>query len=82
MQPDIVETLVLVVHVLASLAIIGLILIQQGKGAEAGLMSSASDSVFTGAQQGNILSKITTVLTVIFLANCIILAKMQSGPPS
>ena len=72
-------TSLMVFHAIISIILIISVLLQFGKGAEAGLMSSASDSVFTGAQQGNILSKITTVLTVIFLANCIILAKMQSG---
>lgn len=59
-----------------SLLLIVMVLIQFGKGAEAGLMSTA-DSVFTGSQKGNILTKITIVLSVLFLGNSILLAKYQ-----
>ena len=75
-------TSLMVFHAIISILLIVSVLLQFGKGAEAGLMSSASESVFTGSQQGNILSKITTILTIIFLANCIFLAKLQSGKES
>jgi preprotein translocase subunit SecG len=68
----------MVFHAVISFFLIGMVLIQFGKGAEAGLFSGTSDSVFTGAQQGNILGKITMVLAVLFLANSIFLAKLQS----
>lgn len=71
-------TSLMVFHAIISVLLIVSVLLQFGKGAEAGLFSQA-DSVMTGAQQGNILSKITTFLTVVFIANCLILAKMQSG---
>ena len=68
MQPDVVETLVLVVHVLASLAIIGLVLIQQGKGAEAGsgFGGGASGTVFGSGGAGNFLTKTTTWIAIGF----------------
>ncbi len=75
-------TSLMVFHAIISVLLIVSVLLQFGKGAEAGLMSSASESVFSGSQQGNIMSKITTVLTVIFLANCIFLARLQSGKES
>lgn len=75
-------TSLMVFHAIISILLIVSVLLQFGKGAEAGLMSSASESVFSGSQQGNIMSKITTVLTVIFLANCIFLARLQSGKES
>ena len=71
-------TTLMVIHAVISVLLIVSVLLQFGKGAEAGLFSQA-DSVMTGAQQGNILSKITTFLTILFLGNCILLAKMQSG---
>jgi preprotein translocase subunit SecG len=62
-----------------SLLLIVLVLLQFGKGAEAGLMGGgASESVFSGSQQGNILSKITVLLAVLFLGNSVLLAKLQS----
>tara|TARA_R110002072_G_scaffold98034_3_gene215875 strand:- start:12299 stop:12709 length:411 start_codon:yes stop_codon:yes gene_type:complete len=68
MQPEIVETLVLVLHVLASLAIIGLILIQQGKGAEmgSGFGSGSSGTVFGAGGAGNFLTKTTTMIAIAF----------------
>ena len=76
-------TSLMVFHAVISVLLIISVLLQFGKGAEAGLMSGgASDAVFTGAQQGNILSKVTVILTIFFLGNCIILAKMQSGKES
>lgn len=72
-------TALMVFHAIISVLIIVLVLLQFGKGAEAGLMSGgASDSVMSTSQQGNILSKITIVLAVIFMANSILLAKIQS----
>ncbi|MBL6989890.1 MAG: preprotein translocase subunit SecG [Bacteriovoracaceae bacterium] len=73
-------TALMVFHAFISLLMILMVLLQFGKGAEAGLISGgASDAVFSGSQQGNILSKITTVLAIIFFANCIYLAKLQSS---
>ena len=68
MQPEIVETLVLVLHVLASLAIIGLILIQQGKGAEmgSGFGSGSSGTGFGAGGGGNFLTKTTTMIAIAF----------------
>ncbi|MFT4796943.1 MAG: preprotein translocase subunit SecG [Candidatus Azotimanducaceae bacterium] len=68
MQPEIIETLVLVLHVLASLAIIGLILIQQGKGAEmgSGFGSGSSSTVFGSGGAGNFLTKTTTTIAIAF----------------
>jgi preprotein translocase subunit SecG len=68
MQPEIIETLILVVHVLASLAIIGLVLIQQGKGAEmgSGFGSGSSTTVFGSGGAGNFLTKSTTTIAIAF----------------
>ena len=72
-------TTLMILHAIISVMMIGLVLIQFGKGAEAGLMSGgASDSVFSGAQQSNFLSKTTTVVAALFLGNSIYLAKLQS----
>lgn len=72
-------TALMIFHGIISVLLILVVLLQFGKGAEAGLISGGgSDAVFTGPQQGNILVKITTVLAVLFMANSILLAKMQS----
>ncbi len=74
-----IETLMIFQGVVSILLII-MVLLQFGKGAEAGLMSGggSSDAVFTSAQQGNILSKMTVVLTILFLGGSVNLARLQS----
>jgi len=68
MELEIVETLVLVVHVLAALSIIGLVLLQQGKGADmgSGFGGGASSTVFGSGGAGNFLSRTTTIIAITF----------------
>jgi len=63
-----IETLVLVFHVLAALAVIGLVLIQHGKGADAGagFGGGASSTVFGSGGAGNFLQKMTTAIAIAF----------------
>lgn len=70
------ETLILFVHILAALCMIGLILLQQGKGAEAGASfgAGASNTFFGASGTGNFLTKSTAVLTAIFFGTSIMLA--------
>lgn len=73
-------TSLMIFHGFISALLILSVLMQFGKGAEAGLLSGgASDAVFSGSQKGNILTKITTVLVIIFIGNCILLTKLQTG---
>jgi preprotein translocase subunit SecG len=62
------ETLILVVHVLAAVAIIGLVLLQHGKGADVGAAfgSGASGSIFGATGSANFLSRATAVLAAVF----------------
>ncbi len=64
------ETLVLVVHVIAALAIIGLVLLQHGKGADMGAAfgGGASGSLFGSTGSANFLSRTTAILAAIFFA--------------
>ena len=68
MEPQVLETLVLIVHIVASLAIIGLVLIQHGKGADmgSGFGGGASGTVFGSSGAGSFLSKVTTYLAIGF----------------
>jgi preprotein translocase subunit SecG len=70
------ENIVIVVHVLVALAIIGLILLQQGKGAEAGASfgGGASQTVFGSQGGGNFFSKLTAVLALVFFITSFSLA--------
>lgn len=63
-----IEQLILVVHVIIALAIIGLVLLQQGKGADMGASFGAggSQTVFGAAGGGNVLTRATAILVAIF----------------
>ena len=65
---EMIETLVLAFHVLAALAVIGLVLIQHGKGADAGagFGSGSSATVFGSGGSGNFLTRLTTGLVIAF----------------
>lgn len=60
--------IVLVFHVIVALLLIGLILMQQGKGAQAGAAfgSGASQTVFGSQGSGGFLSRATGTLAAIF----------------
>ena len=60
------------------MALIGFILIQHGKGADAGAAfgSGASTTVFGASGSGNFLTKTTTALAFVFLINSLTLAWM------
>ncbi|TQV74509.1 preprotein translocase subunit SecG [Exilibacterium tricleocarpae] len=64
------EQFILVVHVLTAVAIIGLILLQQGKGAEMGASfgAGASQTVFGSQGSGNFFTRSTAVLATLFFA--------------
>ena len=67
---------VLIVHVLISAALIGLVLIQHGKGADAGAAfgSGASGTVFGSRGSSSFLTKITAVLAAGFFITSLSLA--------
>jgi len=62
------ELLVLIVHVIVAAGIIGLVLIQHGKGADVGAAfgSGSAGSVFGSAGSANFLSRLTAVLALVF----------------
>jgi preprotein translocase subunit SecG len=74
----------MIFQAVVSILLIILVLLQFGKGAEAGLLSGggASDAAFSTAQKGNILTKITTVLAVIFLAGAVKDYRIDQGAVS
>lgn len=69
------ETLVLAVHVLLAAAIIALVLLQQGKGAEAGASfgAGASQTVFGSQGTGSFLSRMTAIVaTGLFITSFVL----------
>ena len=74
------EQIFLIVHLLVALAIIGLIMLQQGKGADAGASfgAGASQTIFGSDGSGNILTRATSWLVVAFFATSFGLAMLAS----
>ncbi|MDH5341162.1 MAG: preprotein translocase subunit SecG [Rubrivivax sp.] len=79
-------TLVLVLQLLTALVMIGLVLIQHGKGADMGASfgSGSSGSLFGATGSANFLSRSTAVCATVFFASTLALAFMandRSGGP-
>ena len=74
------ENMITVVHVLAAASLIGLILIQHGKGADMGadFGSGASGSLFGVSGSSNFLSRATSLSVIVFFATSLTLAYIAS----
>jgi preprotein translocase subunit SecG len=64
---------ILIIYLVVSIALIGIILLQQGKGAEMGASFGAggANTVFGAAGSGNVLTKTTTILAILFFATAL-----------
>ncbi len=76
--------LVLIVQLLSALAIIGLVLVQHGKGADMGASfgSGASGSLFGATGSANFLSRSTAVAATLFFGCTLGLAFLSNGRSS
>jgi preprotein translocase subunit SecG len=72
------HTLTTVVHVLLAAGIVGLVLLQRGKGADAGagFGAGASGTVFGARGSASFLSRMTATLAALFIATSLTLAYM------
>ena len=70
------QQIIIIVHVLIALAIIGLVLLQQGKGADMGASFGAgsSQTMFGAGGGGNMLTRATAVLAAAFFSTSVALA--------
>ncbi|PCJ42828.1 MAG: preprotein translocase subunit SecG [SAR86 cluster bacterium] len=70
------ESIIIIVHVIAAIAVITLVLLQQGKGAEMGASfgSGASQTLFGSSGSGNVLTKATTIFATVFFVTSLSLA--------
>jgi len=80
---NVLFNLIVVVQVVSALAIIGLVLVQHGKGADMGAAfgSGASGSLFGASGSSNFLSKSTAVAAAIFFASTLGLAYFGTSRP-
>ena len=77
-------TLILAVQMLSALAMIGLILIQHGKGADMGAAfgSGTSGSLFGASGSANFMSRSTAVLATVFFVATLALAFLGNARPA
>ncbi len=73
------ENLVTVIHVLAAAGVIGLVLLQHGKGADMGAAfgSGASGSLFGVSGSSNFMSRATAICVAVFFTTSLTLAYMS-----
>jgi preprotein translocase subunit SecG len=81
---NVLFNLIVVLQVLSALAIIGLVLVQHGKGADMGAAfgSGASGSLFGASGSSNFLSKSTAIAAAIFFASTLALAYFGTSRPA
>ena len=78
---DYLFSIALVVHVCAAIGVIGLVLVQHGKGADMGAAfgSGASGSLFGLSGSANFLSRTTAILALVFFVTSLSLGYMVSN---
>ena len=75
-------TILVILHILVSIALIAIVLLQSGKGAEMGASfgASGSQSVFGAGGGSTFMSKLTTGAAIIFMLTSLTLAYRSSQP--
>ncbi|MGH8729946.1 MAG: preprotein translocase subunit SecG [Burkholderiales bacterium] len=75
------ETVILILHMLAAAAMIGLVLLQHGKGADMGAAfgSGSSGSLFGASGSANFLSRATAILAAVFFLTSLGLTYISSS---
>ncbi|OEE39113.1 preprotein translocase subunit SecG [Vibrio anguillarum] len=73
-------TVLLVIYLLVALGIIGLVLIQQGKGADMGASfgAGASNTVFGASGSGNFLTRMTAIFATVFFILSLALGNLST----
>lgn len=76
------QTVVLVLHIIAAVAIVVLVLVQHGKGADMGAAfgSGSAGSLFGSAGASNFLSRATGILAAVFFATSMGLTYFSTAP--
>lgn len=75
-----IQKIILIIHTVIALGIIALVLLQRGKGADAGAAfgAGASGTVFGARGSGSFFSRATAVLATAFFASSLTLAYLSS----
>jgi len=75
--------IVTVIHVLTSIGLILVVLLQQGKGAEMGaVFGGSSSTIFGSSGAGNFLTRLTTGMAIVFMITSLTLGYFAGRRPS
>lgn len=76
MNIDTIELLIIIVHVILAVLVIGLVMIQQGKGADMGASfgGGGAQTVFGASGSGNFITKTTSIMVAFFFVTSFSLA--------
>jgi preprotein translocase subunit SecG len=77
------KSILMVVQIIAAIGVIGLVLIQQGKGADMGAAfgSGASGSIFGASGSSNFLSRTTGILAAAFFITTLMISYIGNTQP-
>lgn len=77
------QQIILFIHLILAFSLIGLVLVQHGKGADAGAAfgSGASGTVFGSQGSGNFLTRLTTTIALLFAVTSVTLTLLASKGP-
>lgn len=77
-------TAILAIHIIVAISMIGLILVQHGKGADAGASfgAGAAGTVFGSAGSANFLSRTTAILAIIFFGISLVIGNLNTHTAS
>ena len=74
------EIVITIIHIVVCVALIFIVLLQKGKGADMGAaFGGSSQAVFGGAGASSFLSKVTTTAAVVFMITSLLLATLGKG---
>src|SRR5213080_5184005 len=72
-----------IIHVIVSIGLILVVLLQQGKGAEVGaVFGGSSSTIFGSSGAGNFLTKMTTGMAIVFMMTSLTLGYFAGHRPS
>ncbi|MCG7497557.1 preprotein translocase subunit SecG [Vibrio sp. Of7-15] len=73
-------SVLLVIYLVAALGVIGLVLVQQGKGADMGASFGAgsSNTVFGAGGSGNFLTRMTAIFATVFFVVSLVLGNLST----
>jgi preprotein translocase subunit SecG len=75
--------LITVIHVIVSIGLILVVLLQTGKGAEIGaVFGGSSSTIFGSSGAGNFLTRLTTGMAIVFMITSLMLGYLASRRPS